>query len=509
MNLYDIFQQLNQIPRPSHHEEKVADYLCEFADKLGLEYERDKENCIVIRKPATPGYENAEPIVLLNHMDMVAVSDGSRDFNPLEDGIDTYTENGWMKARGTSLGADNGIGLSMALAVLSDDSIQHGPLEVLTTTNEEDGMSGAANMSNTFIHGRKVINLDSEDYDTITVGAAGAFLQVARFPIERMETPEGLRFFKLKVTGCQGGHSGVDINKNRLNAIKLICQFIYAYKYIPHSDNKKILNIKEPHNQEILYLSEINGGSANASIPSECTAIVGVPDEEAQEFIEQFEWRKARSERVWSMFEPDLKMSIEEVECPETVIQDDHYISLVIENLPFGPLRMHEELPDTVMTSNNIGVVRTLPDAITVSCHTRSFSDDEMESVAESISNHFMVYGADVEVIMNTPGWQENPNSDFMQLVDKTFNDTLGFYPRKVAMHFVLEAGYYVQKYPGIEIACIGPRIIEPHSTNERVELSTVDNIWKVLVELLKRLSNVKQHHRKELTGVTPSNGTL
>ncbi len=211
--------------------------------------------------------------------------------------------------------------------------------------------------------------------------------------------------------------------------------------------------------------------------------------EEAQEFVEQFEFRKMQMERLHALFEPRMKISLEEVDAPETVIKDDHCISIVIENLPYGPLRMHDEMPGTVMTSNNVGVVRTTEDTITVSCHTRSFSDEEMVDVAESISNHFMAFGAEVEVIMNTPGWQENPHSDYLKLVDQTFLDVLGFSPRKVAMHFVLEAGYYVQKFPGIEIACIGPRIIEPHSTKERVELSTVDDIYKVLVELLKRLA--------------------
>lgn len=489
MNFYEIFRQLNNIPRPSHHEEKVADFLCSYAENLGLEYERDAENCVVIRKPATPGCENAEPVVLLNHMDMVAVSDGSREFNPLTDSIEAYTEDGWMKARGTSLGADNGIGLSMALAVLADDSIQHGPLEVLTTTNEEDGMSGAANLSKDFIRGRKVINLDSEDYDTITVGAAGAYLQVAHFPIRRVPTPKGLRFFRLSISGGQGGHSGVDINKGRINAIKEVCMFLATYRFIPHSDDDKILNIQFPHNQEQIYLVDISGGSANASIPAECSAVVGVPESEAQEFLEQCEWRAGRSSRKYADTEPALKISIKEIEGPDSVIIDDHAIALMVNSLPCGPMRMHEELEGVVMTSNNIGVIRTFDDYITVSCHTRSFSDEEMVKEAKLISNRFMFYDGEVEVLMNTPGWQENQHSEFMHLVDNTFNDTLGFRPRKVAMHFVLEAGYYVQKYPGIEIACIGPRIIEPHSTNERLELSTADNIWKVLIELLHRLS--------------------
>ena len=208
--VFSIFHELNKIPRPSHHEERVADYLCQFAERLHLEYERDQENCVVIRKPATPGHENAEPIVLLNHMDMVCV--GMND--PLNDPIETYEEDGWMKARGTSLGADNGIGLSMALAVLEDDSIVHPALEVITTTNEEDGMSGASQLGKDFLKGRKVINLDSEDYNTITTGAAGACLQFHRIPMKREPASTDIgNWCRIRIEGGLGGHSGVDINK--------------------------------------------------------------------------------------------------------------------------------------------------------------------------------------------------------------------------------------------------------------------------------------------------------
>lgn len=469
MDTYTIFRQLNAIPRPSHHEGRVADFLCDYARRLGLDYSRDAQNCVVIRKPATPGYEDAEPVVLLNHMDMVAVGDGSRPFNPLEDAIEAYVEDGWMKARGTSLGADNGIGLSMALAVLADDTLVHGPLEVLTTTNEEDGMSGAANLSSDFIKGRKVINLDSEDYDTITVGAAGAYLQEATFPIERMAILQGSHcFYRLTVSGGQGGHSGVDINKGRINAIRLACELL--------SDCNVVL-------------SDIQGGSANASIPGDCMAVIGVGEDEAQGLKD----RIART--ILPETEPYMRITLEPVEAPDAIIKDGTRIVELISNLPCGPLRMRDDMPGTVMTSNNIGVVRTIKgggansDAITISCHTRSFSDAEMEQVAHGITAQFTAAGASVEVMMNTPGWQENKDSQFLQVVGDTFYNILGFRPRPVAMHFVLEAGYYVQKYPGIEIACIGPRIIEPHSTKERVELSTVDDIWQVLVALLKRLS--------------------
>lgn len=471
--VYELFRKLNSIPRASHHEEKVADFLCEYAESLGLEYDRDKENCVVIRKPATPGHEDAAPVVLLNHMDMVAVGDGSRDFDPLNDGIEAYIEDGWMKARGTSLGADNGIGLSMALAVLADDSIVHGPLEVLTTTNEEDGMSGAAAMATDFIKGRKVINLDSEDYDTITVGAAGAYLQQAKVPVERENLSDVKCFYKIEISGGLGGHSGVDINKGRINANQEMCHVLRA--------------IKET-GCPILHLADINGGVANASIPGNCTAIVAVSEEEVEDLIKITE---LHAQRIKSMYpnEPKVTMTIGKTEYDGGVISTTAEILRMVDRLPCGVILMHDELPDTPMTSNNIGRLFTKDGFLNISCHTRSFDDEDMVGFAQVCTREFESIGADVEVIMNTPGWQENQHSDYMKMVDQTFMDVLGFSPKKVAMHFVLEAGYYVQKFPGIEIACIGPRIIEPHSTKERVELSTVDNICKVLVELLTRLA--------------------
>lgn len=472
-NVYELFRNLNHIPRASHHEEKVADFLCQYAENLGLEYDRDDENCVVIRKPATPGYEQAEPIVLLNHMDMVAVGDGSREFDPLNDGIDAYVENGWMKARGTSLGADNGIGLSMALAVLADDSVVHGPLEVLTTTNEEDGMSGAAAMRTDFIKGRKVINLDSEDYDTITVGAAGAYLQVARLPVAIHEVPGVNRFYKIRISGGLGGHSGVDINKGRINANREMCHTL-----------KAVQDTACP----TLRLADIDGGVANASIPGNCTAIVGVTKEETEGLIAVVELHAKRIRGAYPD-DSDVTMVIEPVEYEGGVITSSADILSMIDRLPCGVIRMHNMLADTPMTSNNIGRVFVEDGYLNVSCHTRSFDDKEMVEWADVCTREFEGIGAEVEVVMNTPGWQENQHSEYLKMVDSTFRDILGFSPRKVAMHFVLEAGYYVQKFPGIEIACIGPRIIEPHSTKERVELSTVDDIYKVLIELLKRLA--------------------
>lgn len=473
--VFDLFKQLNNTPRPSHHEERIADFLCQFAQRLGLDYTRDAHNCVVIRKAATPGHENATPIVILNHMDMVCVAEPGKQFDPLNDPIEAYTEDGWMHARGTSLGADNGIGLSMALAILQDDSIVHGPLEVITTTNEEDGMTGASNLSPDFIRGRKVINLDSEDYDTITTGAAGAYLQIHHLPITRLNAPRSHKWYRVAVDGGRGGHSGVDINKGRASATLLLWALLNA--------------IAE---ETIVNVAHLQVGDASASIASRGEAIICVPAEDA---VEQVEDREPHFNEwlhnEYGETDPDVHCTITPCDpCPQ-VINPNQVAALMdaLEQTPQGVIAMSQTMPGTVHTSNNVGMVRTLDNEITVSTHTRSFDVDEMEQTGLDIKEVFAEAGATTELVMSAPAWQENPDSDFINLTSDVFNDVLGWRPRKVAMHFVLEAGFFVQKFPGIEMASIGPRIIEPHSTRERVELKTIDDIWRVTIELLARLA--------------------
>ena len=469
--VFAIFRDLNKIPRPSHHEERVADYLCKFAEHLNLEYERDNENCVVIRKAASPGYEGAETVVLLNHMDMVCV--GMND--PINDPIEAYEEDGWMKARGTSLGADNGIGLSMALAVLEDDNIIHPALEVITTTNEEDGMSGASALSKDFIRGRKVINLDSEDYDTITTGAAGACLQFHRIPMKRLPAPGGKRrWYRIRFDGGLGGHSGVDINKGRCSAVIAMWAILKAI-----------------YNSYDFDVASINVGEANASIASSAEIIVYVPSGEACEFV------KGQQDMIneWLHEEypqdPGMTCSIEKCEPLDSVIPNEALEALLnsLEEVPQGVVKISDKMPGTVETSNNVGRISTERDHIFISTHTRSFIDSDMRMLSKDIADSFCSVGARSEVVMSAPAWQEDQKSPFLQLVSNTFQDVLGWRPRMVAMHFVLEAGFFVQHYPGIQIASIGPRIVEPHSASERVELKTIDDIWQVLLELLKRLA--------------------
>lgn len=490
-SFYDIFSKLNSIPRPSHHEERVADFLCEFASSHGLRYRRDDRNCVVIKKDATPGCENADPVVILNHMDMVCVAkddylrDG-RKFNPLQDEIRPYidvvtnpdgSKTRWMKAEGTSLGADNGMGLSMALAILADDSIVHGPLEVLTTTNEEDGMSGAEALSTDFISGRKVINLDSEAYNEITVGAAGAYLQMASWDAERAAVPDGFEFVRISLEGGLGGHSGVDINKGRCNANKELCSFLTE-------DLADAMAVGD------VLVCSLSGGTANASIAQQAEAVLALKPA-MYDALHRYagKWNDSLKDR-FAKTDASVSVRMEKAEACESCLTNASAILQTVSKLPCGTLAMRGDMPGTVMTSNNIGVISTTADTVTVSCHTRSFSDDEMHKLGGHIAEVFREgQAAQVQLLMDTGAWIERADSPLLALTCRTFKDVLGFEPKKVAMHFVLEAAYYVQKYPGVEIASIGPLIIEPHSTSERVSLDTADNIWKVTVELLSRLA--------------------
>ncbi len=471
--VFQIFKELNGIPRPSHHEERVADYLCQFAERLQLPYKRDAQNCVVISKPATPGHEGAEPIVLLNHMDMVCV--GMSD--PMNSPIEACVENGWMRARGTSLGADNGIGLSMALTVLESNDIVHGPLEVMTTTNEEDGMSGASQLSKDFLVGRKVINLDSEDYDTITTGAAGACLQFHRIPTERKAATAG-DWYRIRFEGGLGGHSGVDINKGRCCAVKAAWKLLDAIRQ-----------------EYAIDVASINIGEANASIASSAEIVVCL---NAGDIRRQEEAMNQWLHEHFADSDPNMRCTISPCEPQPTVICREAFDALMtcLEQIPQGVVKMSEAMPGTVETSNNIGRIM-IEDAdgehqsssIFVSTHTRSFIDSDMATLSRKIADVFAVNGGTSETVMSAPAWQEDQQSPFLQLTSDTFLDVLGWRPRMVAMHFVLEAGFFVQHYPGIQMASIGPRIVEPHSTSERVELSTIEDIWRVLIELLRRLA--------------------
>ena len=470
----DIFKQLCNIPRPSHKEQAVADFLCHFAEEHRLTYKRDENNCVVIESPATPGYEDREPIVMLNHMDMVCVAEEGYavpgPVTPIE-----YDEEGerWMRADHTSLGADNGIGLSIALSILSDDTLPHPKLEVLTTTCEETDMSGAANMAPDFFKGKRILNIDSEAYDEITVASAGAHIQVAHLPYKRIAMPEGYVTLSVAVAGGQGGHSGVDIGKGRANAIKILCNLLLVAI--------RQANIK-------LYIINIKGGQAYSAIPGEAQAKICIPKEDLDAFNTLVGQCNDAVKAQYSVTDPDVIITSETAVWHSSVINEEgtHLILASVNGIPVGPIKLRED--GNVETSNNIGIINTEKnEECLVSSHTRSFSLQALDELADNISKIFTLTGATVDTIMHVSPWEEDLHHPWLSSVEDVFQDVLGFKPTPVSMHFALEAGYLVEKFPGIHIASIGPRIMYPHSPNEKVSLTTADNIMKVVREIVVR----------------------
>ncbi len=476
IEVFDIFKQINNIPRPSWHEEKIADFLCDFAKGLALDFERDNNNCVVIRKPATKGYENVSPVALLNHADMVCVADARTEYDPLTSPIRTYMQDGWIRAHGTSLGADNGIGLAMALAVLKAKDIPHPTLEVITTTNEEDGMTGAANLSKDFIKAKKIINLDSEGYDTITVGSAGALLQFSNVPFTYVSIPKEHNLWNIRISGGLGGHSGVDIDKHRTNANKLMINFLLHLNKAIH-----------------FILVDINGGEASNAIAAKCKATIAVPQKGTSILLAAIAYFQTSMTKKYGIYENNLH--IEYKEQYATTIKDEfpkaiaHEVTigflLALQNIPSGTIVMSNKFAGTVETSNNIGCIRSEKGYFFASNYSRSFCDTTLQALGQKIRNSFSDINGISNIIMEAPAWQSNLQSPFVTLVENTFYKVLGFNPRKVIMHFALESGYFVKKYPGIEIVSIGPKIISPHSITERVSIKSVNDIWEIVKKLL------------------------
>ena len=324
------------------------------------------------------------------------------------------------------------------------------------------------------MHGRKVINLDSEDYDTITTGAAGACLQFHELATTREPAPADYQWFHVRFEGGLGGHSGVDINKGRISATVCVRNLLQAIKRVYD-----------------LCISEIKVGEANASIASSADLMICVPAEAAMFVKLQETVMNKWMQETFGDNDPNMHCSIRPCKKQPTILNPEALEALLVslKATPQGMIKMSEVMENTVETSNNIGVVETRENCLFVSTHSRSFIDADLEKLSDDIATVFKSNGFSSQRVMMAPAWQEDQQSAFLQLTSDTFNDVLGWRPRMVAMHFVLEAGYFVQTYPGIQIASIGPRIVEPHSTSERIELSTIDDIWKVLLELLARLA--------------------
>ena len=473
--LWESFYSLTQIPRPSGKRKEIADFLVNYGKSLGLETLQDEIGNVLIRKPASAGYENHPGVILQGHMDMVPQKNGDKVFDFEKDPIEAYVEdNGeWVTANGTTLGADNGIGVATAMAILADKNVVHPPLEAFFTIDEETGMYGANDLKSGWLKGKYLLNLDSETEGELYVGCAGGIDTTATFNYQPVETEEGDIALKVVLKGCKGGHSGCDIHLQRANAIKLLFRFL----------KDAVANFEA-------RLACVEGGSLRNAIPREASAVITIPEEsyqDLQDLVDRYEdlWLKE-----FDGVEPDLTFKAEEVECPKTEMPEDvqDFLIHAITLCPHGVYRFITEMPDIVETSNNLAMIKTEESKVTAFCLTRSNVESRKEELASVIQSAFALAGADVEFSGAYPGWQPNFKSNLLKVMKETYEKEFGNSPRIVTIHAGLECGIIGSKYEGMEMISFGPTIEHPHSPDERVNIATVQKFYHFVLAALKAL---------------------
>ncbi|NPA36076.1 MAG: aminoacyl-histidine dipeptidase [Chlorobi bacterium] len=476
--LWENFYKLTQIPRPSKKELKAAEAVAEFGRSLGLETIQDEVGNVIIRKPATPGMENRKGIILQGHIDMVPQKNSDKEHDFEKDPIETYIEDGWVTANGTTLGADNGIGVAAAMAILQSDDIEHGPLEVLVTIDEETGMTGANELKPGILKGDILLNMDSEDEGELYVGCAGGTNANIRFSFKEYPFPtHHSSAYKLSITGLKGGHSGLDINIGRANANKLLFRFL---KYA-------VANLG-------VRLSSVDGGSLRNAIPREAFAMLAVPEENKEKFIAAVKEYEAIYKNEYSSTEPGLTMTAEEVENPDfimnEVVQDD--LINAIEACPNGVIRMSADMEGLVETSTNLAIVKSDKEGVDVRCLIRSSVDsarDWVESMHESL---FRLAGAEIWFDGRYPGWKPNLDSPILKTMQNVYQKNWGKIPEIKGIHAGLECGILGNTYPNWDMISFGPTIRYPHSPDEKVNIESVKKFWDFLVETLKNVPEKK-----------------
>lgn len=478
--LWNSFYSLTQIPRPSGKRKEIAEFLVSYGKSLGLETLQDEIGNVLIRKPASPGYENHPGVILQGHMDMVPQKNSDREFDFEKDPIEAYVEdNGeWVTANGTTLGADNGIGVATAMAILADKSVVHPPLEAFFTIDEETGMYGANDLKPGWLKGKYLLNLDSETEGELYVGCAGGIDSEATFQFQPVEVEEGDIALRVSVKGCKGGHSGCDIHLQRANAIKLLFRFL----------KDAVANFEA-------RLASVDGGNMRNSIPREASAVITIPEESYQDLQDLVDRYEDLFLREYDGVEPDLHFVGEEVECPKTEMPEDvqDFLIHAVTLCPHGVYRVIPEMPDIVETSNNIAIIETKAisnqqSAISVICLTRSSVESRKEELASIIQSAFSLAGADVEFSGAYPGWKPNFKSTLLATMKSVYEREFGNSPRIVTIHAGLECGIIGSKYEGMEMISFGPTIEHPHSPDERVNIVTVQKFYRFVLAALKAL---------------------
>jgi len=469
--VWNHFEEICKYPRPSKKEEKIAAHIVSVGKKLGLETIQDKYGSILIRKPATPGFENRKTVVLQSHIDMVCEKNRGVEHDFDNDPIQPFIDGEWVKAKGTTLGADNGIGVAAALAVLESKDIKHGPIEALFTLDEETGLTGANSLKKNWMKADILINMDSEEEGSLYIGCSGGLNTRASFKVKPEKAPKNHSAFEVKVIGLKGGHSGLEIQVGRGNAVKILVRLLYSYG-------------KENN----YHLTSIEGGNKHNAIPREAFAKVLIPkkDEKAfKKFIKKFnETVKAEFETL----EPDLKVSIEKIKGVDKVFNSKLQKNLInaLYAVPHGVIKMSPDIPDLVETSTNLAVVTTEGKHVNIITTQRSSVASEISDIRNMVSAAFELAGAELFYNDGYPGWKPDVNSEILNVFKKAFTDLYGKEPEVKAIHAGLECGIIKEKYPDMDMISFGPTMFGVHSPDERLKIDTIPKFWEQLVKVLE-----------------------
>ncbi len=476
--VFEIFDQITRIPRPSKHEEQIRAFILDFAAKHGIASKTDKVGNVVLSVPATPGHEDAPTVILQGHMDMVCESnDKSFDFHTQP--IPAYVDGEWVKTRGTTLGADNGIGVAASLAIMTDKSFEHGPIEALFTMDEETGMTGANNLGEGMISGQMLLNLDSEDDAEIFVGCAGGVDTQAFFTYNRSFAPKDFLYFRIKIEGLKGGHSGGDIHLGRANANKLLARFLF--------------NLMAKHE---VVVAEIDGGNLRNAIPRASHAVIGVHTSKKETVRAMLNVYTAELENEYAGLEPDLKITMESVDNPDFSIDQATSVNLIraIYSAPHGVISMSRELENLVETSTNLASVKMADNnTIVVTTSQRSSVESRKWDIARQVEALFLLAGARVEHGDGYPGWQPNLNSPIMKITRDAYKELYGIEPAIKAIHAGLECGLFLTKYPHLDMVSFGPTLRDVHSPSERMNIPAVERFYGQLKRTLEKVAELKK----------------
>lgn len=471
--VFRFFDEVNKIPRPSKKEEKMIAYLQKFASERGLECKVDETGNVLIRKAATTGMEDRKTVILQSHMDMVCEKNRDVEFDFENDAIQTVIDGEWLKAKGTTLGADDGIGVAMELALLDAADIEHGPIECVFTRDEETGLSGAFGMQPGFMSGDILLNLDSEDEGQFFVSCAGGAGTSAEFDFTPIDAPQDYFFFELKVKGLTGGHSGDDINKKRANANKILARFLY--------------NSLEKYD---LYLCDIQAGGLHNAIPREAAAVCAIPMKDKESIRVDWNIFAADVEEEYSVTEKTMQFELQSESAQPKAVDRVVARNLIwaLQAVHNGILSMSQDI-DLVETSSNLASIRLVEgNKIVIKTSQRSSILSARHNMSNTIKATFELAGAKVEVGEGYPGWKMNPNSKILQIVVETYKELFGKEPKVLGIHAGLECGLFSEKYPGLDMVSFGPTLRGVHSPDERLLIPTVAMVWDHMKTILKNI---------------------